>query len=137
VPSGAANLRTHYTRQPKGREGIMKKEIKAMLTESKNVKSLDINGAFRLESLTAHDYVSKQPIEVMLILRYQIKHDELSFMSRNIYTRPIDKDITPEMIDVVTETIRYAMLSMLKEVANALDNQFSNGYLLGTVKEES
>ena len=112
----------------------MKKEIMSLLTLGTRNKTLKINGAFKLKA----EYIDKsgwnvelskkEPVDVVLYLKYTLVHDQFTCMQREIINRDYD---------AIVKEIACEMENMLLDQKDRLIKQFNNGYLLGEVQEDN
>lgn len=111
----------------------MKNELNALLTVSNTVKTLQINGAFRIvatpvsaygEPITV--YKSAKPDHMELCLDYILTHDKAYGKSRHL------DSTTPD--DLKAE-IAVKMREILDEITAAILKEWNNGYIQGKVSE--
>lgn len=107
----------------------MKKELQELLTLSENSKTLKINGIYKVESVPLSEMDSaievathlRPPVKMMLTLK---GHN----MTRRLYAA------TPQDLKVEIATV---MAEMEAEHVNRMLKDWENGYILGSVIEES
>lgn len=112
----------------------MKNELNNMLSLSQQPKKLRINGMFALYSWSVDKYgvaitapSDREPAQLRLELRYELKLDKFYMTSKTLESRTIDG-----LLQEIPET----MAAILDEINETLIKSFKNGQLLGNVEND-